>query len=146
MNLFNLFLQDDGGFLAGLVGSTILIVISMLAILAILFVIAGWWKVFDKAAQPGWMAIIPILNLYILLKIAGKPGWWLILYLIPLVQIIVNVIVAIDLGKTFNKDTLYSILLLFLFAPLGYILLGFGDAIYQGPAKPHEALKVGSKI
>ena len=137
MNLFNLFLQSNDGVLGGLIGSTVLIAISMLGVFAILFVIAGWWKMFDKAAQPGWMALIPILNVYILLKIAGRPGWWLILYLIPIVQIVVNILVAIDLGKAFNKDTLYSLVLLFLFAPIGYIILGFSDAVYQGPAKAY---------
>ena len=135
MNLFNLFLQSNDGVLGGLIGSTVLIAISMVGVFAILFVIAGWWKMFDKAAQPGWMALIPILNVYILLKIAGRPGWWLILYLIPIVQIVVNIIVAIDLGKAFSKDTLYSLVLLFLFAPIGYIILGFSDAVYEGPAK-----------
>ena len=46
----------------------------------IVLVLAGWWKMFEKAGQPGWAAIIPIYNLYILLKIAGRPGWWLILF------------------------------------------------------------------
>ncbi len=135
MNLFNLFLQSDGGFLAGLLGSTILIAISMLAILAIVFLIAGWWKMFDKAAQPGWMAIVPILNVYILIKIAGRPWWWLLLYLIPLVQIVVGIVIALDLGKAFKKDSLFSFLLLFLLAPIGYLILGFEDAVYQGSAK-----------
>lgn len=146
MHLFNLFLQSNDSVLTGLIGSTALIAISMLAILVILFVVIGWWKMFDKAAQPGWMAIVPILNIFVLIKMAGRPWWWLILYFIPIVQIVVGIVVALDLGKTFNKDGLYSFLLLFLLAPLGYLLIGFGDAIYQGPAKPFDLYKVGSKI
>jgi hypothetical protein len=46
-----------------------------------LFVIVAMWKVFTKAGQPGWGAIIPIYNVYLLCKIAGKPGWWVILFL-----------------------------------------------------------------
>ena len=146
MNLFSLFLQSDNNFLAGLLGSTVLIAISMLAILAIVFLIAGWWKMFDKAAQPGWMAIIPILNIFILVRIAGRPWWWAILYLIPLVQIFIGIIVALDLGETFGKDRLFSFLLLFLVAPVGYLLLGFGDAQYKGSAEPFNLYKIGSKI
>jgi hypothetical protein len=45
-----------------------------------LFVIVAMWKVFTKAGQPGWGAIIPIYNVYLLCKIAGKPGWWVMLF------------------------------------------------------------------
>ena len=46
------------------------------------FMIASVWKVFAKAGEPGWASIIPIYNTYVVLKIAGKPWWWLILMLI----------------------------------------------------------------
>src|ERR1700690_1558250 len=48
------------------------------------FEIVCLWKVYQKAGQPGWASIIPIYNAYILLKIAGRPGWWLLLYFVPL--------------------------------------------------------------
>jgi hypothetical protein len=38
------------------------------------FMIAAQWRVFQKAGQPGWACIIPIYNVYIMTKIAGKPG------------------------------------------------------------------------
>ena len=40
----------------------------------VVFIIAAMWRVFEKAGQPGWAAIIPIYNLYIMLKIGRKPG------------------------------------------------------------------------
>ena len=40
--------------------------------------IAGLWKIFEKAGHPGWAAIIPIYNMYIITKIAGKEWWWLL--------------------------------------------------------------------
>jgi hypothetical protein len=50
--------------------------------------IASVWKVFTKAGQPGWAAIIPFYNLYIMVKIAGKPGWWtLLIIFLPLIPI-----------------------------------------------------------
>ena len=89
-----------------------------------------------KAGQPGWACIVPIYNIYILLRIAGRPGWWLILYLIPLVSIVVAVIVAIDIAKAFGKGTGFGLGLAF----LGFIffpILAFGDAKYGGgSAKP----------
>lgn len=130
----NLMFQDDGGgvfgFLFGGVG-----MVCWLAF--IIIYIVAWWKVYEKAGQPGWAAIIPFYNLYVLMQIAGRPGWWFILYLIPLVNIVVSLLVAIDLGKSFGKDTVFSVLLLWLMLPwawIGYLMLGFGDATYSGPA------------
>lgn len=98
-------------------------------------VIAGLWKVFSKAGQPGWAAIIPLYNIYVLLKIVGRPGWWLLLFFIPLVNLIVAIIVNIDLAKSFGKSVVvWGILLLTIFSAIGYILLGFGASTYQGPA------------
>ena len=62
------------------------------------------WKVFTKAGQPGWAILIPFYNTYVLLKIVGRPGWWLVLMFIPLVNIVIAIIVAIDLAKSFGKS------------------------------------------
>ena len=70
-------------------------VLPLLVCLAILIVvIAGLWKVFVKAGHPGWAAIIPIYNVYILLKIAGRPGWWLLLFLVPVVSFVIAILVS----------------------------------------------------
>ncbi len=129
--LANILFQDDGGgFFAGVFG--LFYMICWLAF--VILIIAGFWKTFVKAGQPGWASIIPFYNVYILLKIAGRPGWRLLLFFIPFVNIIVSLVVAIDVGKSFGKDALYSIILLWLLSAIGYLILGFGSAEYQGPA------------
>ncbi|HIP70012.1 MAG TPA: signal peptidase I [Anaerolineae bacterium] len=100
----------------------------------IILMIAGFWKTFEKAGQPGWAAIIPIYNIYVMLKIVGRPGWWLILFFIPFANVIVYFILAIDVAKSFGKDALYGIILLGFLSYIGYLILGFGDAVYQGPS------------
>lgn len=95
-------------------------------------VILGGWKVFEKAGQPGWAILIPFYNLYIMLKVAGRPGWWLILYLIPLVNLIIMIVVAIDIAKAFGQSAVFGFFLVFLFCGIGYLVLGFGDYHYQG--------------
>jgi hypothetical protein len=97
-------------------------------------IIVGGWKMFEKAGQPGWAIIIPIYNAYILLKIAGRPGWWLILYLIPVVNFVIAIIVAIDIARSFGQSAVFGFFLLFLLCGIGYLILGFGDYQYQGPA------------
>jgi chromate transport protein ChrA len=63
-------------------------IIGLIYLAVIVLVIAGFWKVFVKAGQPGWASIIPIYNLYVLTQIVGKPAWWVILFFIPLVNVI----------------------------------------------------------
>ena len=62
--------------------------VMILFCVILLFQIIAMWKVFTKAGQPGWACIIPIYNIYIMTKIAGKPGIWVLWMLIPLVNIV----------------------------------------------------------
>ena len=64
----------------------------------IILVIASIWKIFTKAGKPGWASIVPIYNTIVLLEIVGKPTWWIILLLIPFVNIIVLLIVINELS------------------------------------------------
>lgn len=110
------------------------IIILLIQLAIVVAVIAGIWKTFAKAGQPGWAAIIPIYNVYILLKIANRPWWWLLLMLIPLVNLVIAIIVALDIAKAFGKGTGFGIglaLLGFIFYPI----LGFGSATYTQPVR-----------
>jgi len=98
-----------------------------------ILMIAACWKIFTKAGQPGWAAIIPIYNWYILCKIVGRPGWWVILLLIPFVNFIIGIILCIDLAKSFGKGVGFGIGLILL-GVIFFPILGFGSAQYQGPA------------
>lgn len=89
------------------------------------------WRVFSKAGYPGILAIIPIVNVFILVKVAGYSAWMGLLYLIPIVNIIFGIFVAIRLGERFGKGGAFSFFLLWLFAFIGYLIIGFGDAKYQ---------------
>ena len=113
--------QRDGG------GSTLLMLVWLAIVVA---VIAGIWKVFTKAGKPGWGAIIPIYNVILLLEIAGRPIWWIILFFIPLVNIVVGIIVPIDVAKNFGKGTGFGLGLAFL-GFIFYPILGFSDAQYR---------------
>jgi len=93
--------------------------------------IAAMWKIYAKADQPGWAAIIPIYNIYIWCKIVGRPGWWVILIFIPFVNIVIDIILSIDLAKSYGKGVGFGIGIFFL--PFIFLLiLGFGSAKYEG--------------
>jgi hypothetical protein len=98
-----------------------------------LLMIVSLWKVFAKAGEPGWAAIVPIYNVVVLVKISGKPLWWLVLFFIPCVNIIASFVVYVALAERFGKGTGFGIglwLLGFIFLPI----LAFGDAQYT-PAR-----------
>ena len=93
--------------------------------------IAAYWKIYEKAGEPGWACLVPIYNIFVLLRIVGRPGWWLILFFIPCVNIVIEIIVYIDLARAFGKSSAWvlgMIFLPFVFFPI----LGFGDAEYVG--------------
>ena len=97
-----------------------------------IFMIASMWKVFTKAGQPGWACLIPFYNIYIMTKIAGKPGIWVLWMCIPLVNIVFMIWLYNMLSKSFGHEegfTVGLILLGIIFWPI----LGFGSSKYQGP-------------
>ncbi len=102
--------------------------------LAIIIVaIAGMWKAFEKAGKPGWAAIIPFYNIYIMIEIVGKPTIWLLWCLIPCVNFIFIIWIYNLISKSYGKSegfTVGLVLLGFVFWPI----LGFGDAKYLGPS------------
>jgi Family of unknown function (DUF5684) len=137
-----LLLQSDdaaaAGAMAALFGFSAVMFLFALAIIAVF--IAGLWKVFTKAGQPGWGAIVPIYNMYILTQIAGKPGWWVVLMLIPLVNIVIALLIAIDVAKAFGQSAAFGVILLFLLSGIGYLVLGFGNYRYLGPPSAAMAM------
>lgn len=104
--------------------------LTLVWLLIVVLMIAGMWKVFQKAGKPGWAAIIPIYNIIVLLEIAGKPAWWVILFLIPFVNFIIAILLGISVAAKFGKGTGYGLGLAFL-GPIFYPMLGFGDAQYN---------------
>ena len=59
-----------------------------------------------------WMAWIPIINIILMLNIAKKPLWWIILFLIPLVNIVIAVIVWMAIAEARGKPNWWGILMI----------------------------------
>ena len=106
-------------------------IISLLYLVMIVAAIAGMWKVFEKAGQPGWASIVPIYNLVVLLQIVNKPIWWIVLLLIPLINIVILIMVSIALAEKFGKGGGFAVGMVFL-PFVFYPMLGFGDERFQG--------------
>ena len=117
----------------GLLGSGLILALYF-AVIAVMIV--SMWKIFEKAGEEGWKAIIPFYNTYTLFRIAGRNGWGFLLGLIPIVNIVVAVIISLDLAKHFGKSSAFGIFGLLFFSFVGYPILAFGDAEYVG--QKHE--------
>ena len=110
---------------AAIGGVSMIIQIVMMVIL-----IVSMWKIFSKAGKPGWAAIVPIYNVIVMLEIAGKPVWWIVMFFIPIVNIVFSIMAMAALFQNFGKGAGWvvgAIFLPFIFYPM----LAFGSAEYQ---------------
>ncbi len=96
--------------------------------------VASNWVLFSKAGEPGWKSIVPIYGMVVFLRIVGRPWWWLLLFLIPVVNLICAIVVCVDLAKAFGKGGGYAAGLALL-GPIFMPMLAFGDTTYQGASK-----------
>ncbi|GFI62566.1 hypothetical protein IMSAG049_01750 [Clostridiales bacterium] len=107
---------------------------TLAVIVFVILMIVGMWKMFEKAGEPGWTSIIPFVNSYMLFKIGWGSGWLFLLGFIPIVNIVVGIMLSIKLAKAFGMGTGFAVGLIFL-PSIFYMILGFSDAVYYGPAE-----------
>lgn len=118
------------------------------------FTIAGLWKMLVKAGQPGWVALVPFYNLYVLVQVVGLPVVWF--YYLMILAVVGSVLPALafftSVGSLVlsyylvrmihrayaqNDDTVSVIISMFLPFILTY-RAGFGPAQYLGPQATHD--------
>lgn len=115
-----------------------MLIILYLAVLILTFV--GIWKTFTKAGEPGWAAIIPIYNVIVLLRVAGKDLWWIVLFFIPFVNYIAHLLVSLAVAEQFGKGAGFGVGL-WLLPMIFYPILGLGSAQYGGAAAAPAAAR-----
>ena len=104
---------------------------SVVCIIIAVIVIVALWKIFTKAGEAGWKAIIPFLNLYVLFKITWGNGWFFLLTFIPLVNFVVCIMTYWKLAKAFGFGVGMFLLILF-FPYIALPVIGFGKSQYVG--------------
>lgn len=100
-------------------------------LVSVAFLVA-YWKIFEKAGEAGWKSLIPFYNAYTLMRISGRNGWWILGFMVPLLNFFIIIRLSLDLAKHFGKSTMFAVFGLILFSFVGYLMLGFGDAKYVG--------------
>jgi hypothetical protein len=59
-----------------------------------------------------WLAWIPIANLFLMLNVAKKPMWWFLLFLIPLVNLVMAIMVWMAVAEARGKPNWWGILMI----------------------------------
>jgi len=119
--------------------SMVIFILILLAMVVLLY--ASNWKLFEKAGQPGWAAIIPVYNTVIMLKIAGKPLYWAALMFIPYIGVIWGIWTLNVYAKSYGKSDGFALGVIF----LPYIFLPMmafdKNTAYVGPAGVKDEVK-----
>ena len=101
------------------------------AVLFSIVYLVSMWRIYKKAGQPGWATIVPFYNIIVLLRIISKPSWWLILLIIPGINIVIYVWMVNLLAKKFERNIGFTFGLIFL-GLIFYPLLAFKEYMYKG--------------
>jgi len=124
-------LQDNGDVAAGagiIAALGAFLIIFLLIFLAVyLFVGFCLMKIAEKTnTENGWWGFVPLLNILLLLNIAGKPLWWIVLFIVPLVNIIVIFLVMIGVAEARGKGALWGVITA-IFPIVGLPYLAFSE-------------------
>ncbi|QNE47990.1 hypothetical protein F1C58_14510 [Glaciihabitans sp. INWT7] len=104
---------------------------SIISLVFYVLAVIALWRIFAKAGRPGWLAIIPIINVIVLVQVSGHSGWSVLLFLIPIVGLVWTIVVAVHLAQSFGKSGAFGVFLLWLFTIIGYLILGFDSSTYR---------------
>lgn len=105
--------------------------LSFISFIICVIMIVSLWIIFKKAGKPGWAAIIPLYNAYMLYDISFGNGLFFLTSLIPVVNIVFLFILNYKLAKSFDKGIGYFLGLTFL-SFIFYPLLAFSKSEYIG--------------
>jgi len=105
--MYSNFDSEAVGFISAMMGMLIVVGIISLAVLVLTYV--AMWKMFEKAGEPGWSAIIPFYNAYVLFKISWGNGWYFLLSVIPTILYeIVYFVFYINIIRNSFGNSFYS--------------------------------------
>lgn len=102
--------SSDGTMPALFAGGMILFILIFAAAFYVYFALALSAIASKTNTENSWLAWIPIANLILMLNVAKKPIWWILLFLIPLVNIVISIIVWMEVAKARGKPDWWGIL------------------------------------
>jgi hypothetical protein len=107
------FAQQDPSPAATAMAGGMLVFVLLIGLAAYIYIALAVQTIAQKTnTENPWMAWIPVVNLVLLLNIAKKPNWWIVLFLIPLANIVIAVIVWMGVAEARNKPNWWGILMI----------------------------------
>ncbi len=94
----------------------------------------AYYKFFEKAGQPGWIGLVPFYNYYTHIQIVGRPTWWVVMLLVPVINFFVALTIHLDLLKSFGKYTYFDQAVGVILAPFYMLYVAFTNTEYLGKA------------
>ena len=65
----------------------------------------GTWKLYQRAGRKAWEAAIPVYNAIVLMQIINRPKWWVILFFIPIVNLIIIPVTWVETIRSFGRNS-----------------------------------------
>lgn len=131
-------MEYDAGVTPGAIGVGMFFLMLLIGIASYIYVALCLKRMAEKLNLPNtWYAWVPILNLVLILRIANRPLWWILLLFIPIVSIVVLIIIGMDIAKAMGKPEWTGIPIIIPIVNLGvlgYLAFSEGDAIHQQSA------------
>ncbi len=87
---------------------------SKFFVISVVIYFESLFYLFVKFGKKPWQAIIPVQNNLILLSIAQKPKWWIILLYIPVLKRVFLYFMNNSIAKKFEKNSLFALGMTFL--------------------------------
>lgn len=94
----------------------------------------AYYKFFEKSGKAGWIGFIPFYNYYTHIEIVGRPKWWVVLLLVPVINFFVGLTIHLDLMKSFGRYTYLDQVLGVIIAPFYMTYIAWTDTKYLGKA------------
>lgn len=107
-------------------------VVNVVALIIVVLIIVAMWKIYEKAGEAGWKAIIPFYNSYVAYSIFWGNGWLFLLTLIPVVNVVMGILLAHKMSKAFGHGIGFTLGLI-VFPYIFRLILGFNSDEYLGP-------------
>ncbi|GEM_PF-378577 len=129
--------SDHGLFNSAFLGAGFFITFFTFFVILYVYYAFAFQKMAKKVSIPDdWFAWVPVLHFVLLLRIANRPLWWIILMFIPIVNIIVQIMIWMDVAKAMRKPEWVGALAIVPVVNLiipGYLAFSDKDVIFEGP-------------
>jgi hypothetical protein len=103
--------QSSDGAVQTAIAGTMIMVFVVFGLAAYVYISLALQTIATKTSTPnGWLAWIPIANIFLMLSVAKKPMWWFLLFLIPLVNIVIAIMVWMAVAEARHKPNWWGIM------------------------------------